>query len=141
MADYVSFNSVGDFEAKVREAVSRKEDIRIKTSRNTSEALAVIKRILEENGLRFRVYTSMRSGAATAATAGGVALLSEAIPIATAVAPTPVMVVLGTVGVGAAVGIAAHRIATRNPDYEVVKYPLKKELWLRYKTRIDVSEA
>ena len=82
----------------------------------------------------------MRAGAATAATAGSVALLSEAIPMATAVALAPAMAVLGTVGISAAVGIAAHRIITRNPDYEVVKYPLRNEVVLCYKTRIEVEK-
>jgi hypothetical protein len=36
-------------------------------------------------------------------------------------------------GLASAAAISAHNLATRNPDYEIAKYPLAKKLVINYK--------
>ena len=134
------YNSEDDFEERIRDDLKNKKDFCVKTSKNMSFAVASIKTIMKESGLRCRVYTSKRSGAATTAAVGGLAVLSiESIPFATALAFTPAAVVVGIVGIGAGIGILVHNIATRNPDYEVIKYPLSGDIVVKYRTRIEVK--
>ncbi len=60
MVEQTSFNSIEDFERQVRGAVDRREDLRIKTNKNRVDVIKTIRKVLEEAGLRYRVYTRFR---------------------------------------------------------------------------------
>ncbi|QBR00494.1 hypothetical protein [Paraburkholderia pallida] len=80
---------------------------------NFSEAVSHIEKMIEDEGLRCRVYTKGRAAAVAAA----------AIPVA----PT----VIG--GWAAGIGIAAHNLVTFNPDYEIAKNMIMGTLTIEYK--------
>ncbi|MBN6527901.1 hypothetical protein JZM32_07840 [Acinetobacter pittii] len=88
---------------KIKEMVNKKlsfiiEDI---DRRKMSGAVKLVENIIEQKGLKCRVYSVGRSAALTGA-----------------VIPTPVTV-LG--GWAAGIAIGAHNLATWNPDYEIAK--------------------
>ncbi|KHK59006.1 hypothetical protein PI87_02870 [Ralstonia sp. A12] len=66
---------------------------------------------IEKAGLRCRVYTEYRAAAMAGSLFSGIA---------------------SVVGVASAVGIAAHRLATMNPDYEIGKNKLAGTITVRY---------
>ena len=70
---------------------------------NMGEAINTVEKIIEDKGLKCRVYTKGRSATVAAA----------AIPAS----PT----VIG--GWAAALGIGIHNVLTWNPDYEIAKNP------------------
>ncbi len=72
---------------------------------NTSNVAKKLEKAIEEKGLRCRIRTSHR-------VAG----------IAASLIPTGITQVAG---VATAIGIVAHNLATYNPDYEIIKCPLK----------------
>lgn len=74
-----------------------------------SECVVQVEKIIESNGFTCRVYTEGRiAGVASGA------------------------LVLG-LGLATAVGIAAHNIATFNPDYEVGKNLVKNKITVNFK--------
>ena len=76
--------------------------------------------------MRCRIYTSkIALVAGTAYLAGGTTALIALAPIAAPLA--------GLAGMASLAGIAAHRIATRNPDYEIIKYPVSSSIVVEYK--------
>lgn len=58
---------------------------------------------IESRGMKCRIYTSKRVASLALGLIPGVPLLAS---------------------IGSAVGIAAHNIATFNPDYELIKHPV-----------------
>lgn len=78
-----------------------------------SDAVSTIEKLIESQGLKCRVYTKGRAAAMGAA----------AIPVS----PT----IIG--GWAAGLFIAAHNIATWNPDYEVAKNIATGSLTITYK--------
>lgn len=140
MGDSSKFNSAEEFVEDLRRKIQAKDDFVVKTEKNMKEAVAAIRTVIEAEGLRCRVYTKRRGSAAATAVVGGTAVLTlEVVPYAVGLALFPYAAVIGLAGIAASLGIAAHRIATKNPDYEVIKSPLSKEIFVKYKTRIDVS--
>ena len=66
-----------------------------------SEAVSIIEKAIEEAGMSCRIYTKGRIAAAGASVVGGVT---------------------GVLVVASAVAIAAHNLATWDPDYEIAKH-------------------
>ena len=80
-------------------------------SSGMSDAVARIENAIESAGLRCRVYTYGRVAATGASFFGGVT---------------------GLVGLASTVGIAAHNLATLNPDYEIAKHMVDNMLTVKY---------
>jgi len=76
-----------------------------------SEAVEFVENKIEANGLRCRVYTYGRVAAAGGTLFGGIT---------------------GVFGVASVVGMAAHNLATLNPDYEIAKHLVDNMLTVRY---------
>jgi hypothetical protein len=76
---------------------------------NISATVTKIEGRIEKAGLSCRVYSEYRAAS-----------------MATLFSPAAI------VGLGAAVGIAAHNIATFNPDYEIAKNKLAGTLTVKY---------
>lgn len=77
-----------------------------------SSAIQKIENAIEPAGLKCRVYTKGRIAAAGASIFGGIT---------------------GVAGVASAISIAAHNLATYNPDYEIVKHLVDNSLSVLYK--------
>lgn len=76
-----------------------------------SATVSKIEGRIEKRGLRCRVYTEYRATAMAGSLFSGVA---------------------SVVGVASAVGIAAHRLATINPDFEIGKNKLAGTITVKY---------
>ena len=76
------------------------------------DAVSMVETAIESKGMRCRVYTYGRIAAAGGSFFGGIT---------------------GLVGIGSAVGIAAHNIATLNPDYTIAKHLVDNMLTVKYK--------
>lgn len=76
------------------------------------EAAKKVEELIESQGMRCRIYTYGRVAAAGASLFGGVT---------------------GVLGVASAVGMAAHNVATLNPDYEIAKHRIDNMLTVKYK--------
>ncbi|MFM5532908.1 hypothetical protein ACET64_04230 [Aeromonas veronii] len=77
-----------------------------------SAAVTKLENTIEPAGLTCRVYTKGRIAAAGASIFGGIT---------------------GLAGIASAVTIAAHNLATYNPDYEIVKHLVDNSLSVLYK--------
>ncbi|OBW95187.1 hypothetical protein QV02_05990 [Gallibacterium anatis] len=71
-----------------------------------------VEAVIEQNGFTCRVYTENR------AVSMGATLLSG---------------IGGVIGAAAAIGIAAHNLATYNPDFEIGKNLIDKKINVTYK--------
>ncbi len=75
-------------------------------------AVTGVENLIESEGLSCRVYTVGRSVAAGGSLFGGIT---------------------GLAGIASAIGIAAHNLATFNPDYEIGKHKIDNKLTVTYK--------
>lgn len=75
-------------------------------------AVTTLENKIESAGMKCRIYTFGRIAAAGGSFFGGIT---------------------GVVGLASAVGIAAHNLATFNPDYEIAKYPIDNRIVAKYK--------
>jgi hypothetical protein len=98
---------------KIDQLISSKQSFTLTGVSHMKKAVATLERKIERKGLKCRIYTKGR-----AATVG-----AAAIPFS----PT----VIGGWLAGAAIGV--HNLATFNPDYEIAKKPISKELEISYK--------
>jgi hypothetical protein len=103
----ISASSLTD--EKLHTLISEKRSFKVTSVANISEVVAQVEPKIEAAGLKVRVYTEYR----TAALAG------EAL--------------IGGLGALAAVGIAAHNLATWDPDYEIGKNKLSDSVTVTYK--------
>lgn len=97
---------------------------------NMSEAVKTVEKLIEDRGLRCRIYQKGRVAAAiggTTVATGWIPVAGEAVILAAAAAT--------------AVGSAAHHLATFNPDYEVAKNLVTGTLTLTYQKKREVPEA
>jgi len=94
---------------KVQSALTSHEDFVIKDIPDLGKAVNKLEKLIEGNNMSCRIYTAGRSASILAG------------------------VVSPITGIASAVGIAAHRLATINPDYEIAKHPLDGKLNLVYK--------
>ena len=92
--------------------IQRKESFTITRVKNFSQAVKKIERLIEAQNLSCRIYTAGRSTTMAATLASGPAVIF---------------------GLVSAAAISAHNLGTRNPDYEIAKYPLAKKLVINYK--------
>lgn len=77
-----------------------------------SDAVSKLEQLIEGEGLSCRIYTYGRVAAAGGSLFGGVT---------------------GVLGIASAVGMAAHNLATYDPDYEVAKHNIDNKLTVTYK--------
>lgn len=129
-----------DLRNKISSIVEQRASIEIKEVKDIDKVLSIVKAAMKDHGASFRVRTNKRAAAAVATTGTGLvggttlAIVAElTTPFGVAAmgaAAAPFVVAVGLVG-GA--GILAHRIITKNADYEIVKHPLKKQLDLIFK--------
>ena len=96
----VTFNGWESLEAKVTTLIAEKSSFAVVDVPSGKQSLAVemIERVIESTGMKCRVRTANRGwaiGALTALTLGGAAV--------------------------AAAAVGAHNLATKDPDYEIVK--------------------
>jgi hypothetical protein len=92
--------------------IKKKDSFTLTHVKNFSQTVKRVERLIESQGLSCRIYTAGRSTTMAAALASGPAVLF---------------------GLGSAAAIAAHNLATINPDYEIAKYPLADKLEVNYK--------
>lgn len=76
-----------------------------------SDVVDSIERVIEKKGLSCRIYTRGRVAAAGGSFLGGLT---------------------GVIGVVSTIGIAAHNIATYDPDYEIAKHQIDNKLTITY---------
>lgn len=127
----VEFTTIDALKADVKQILETKSSFEVVNIGNISDVVSELKKIIEGSGLRCRTYTSKRSVITTTATAGGVAGWASMtiIPVmGVSLAP-----VVGLAGIAATVGIGAHRLATWNPNYEIIKHPLSRKVVVEYK--------
>lgn len=102
-----------EMETKGKELVEKHETFEVRgLSGRMGSAISAMERIIEENGMKCRVYTYGRIAAAVGSVFGGVT---------------------GVAGVASAIGIAAHNVATFDPDYEIAKHLVDHKLSVNYK--------
>ena len=94
---------------KIEQLISRRMSFQAVGLSDIGRIVEAIEGCIEKTGMRCRVYTEYR----TAALAGEI--------------------FLGGIGLIAAAGIAAHNIATFNPDYEIGKNKLNGSVTVTYK--------
>lgn len=97
---------------KISELLKAKQTFEITgLSGRMNEAVKWVEGRIESHGLRVRVYTYGRVAAAGGSFFGGIT---------------------GAIGMASAVGIAAHNLATLNPDYEIAKHLVDNMLTVKY---------
>lgn len=98
---------------KVKNLISDNESFEVVgLSGRMGSAVSKVENLIETQGLSCRIYTYGRVAAAGGSFFGGVT---------------------GVVGIASAIGMAAHNLATYNPDYEVAKHVIDNKLSVKYK--------
>ncbi|GAB6070851.1 hypothetical protein JCM30760_19480 [Thiomicrorhabdus hydrogeniphila] len=111
----ISFSEIGN--GKLQEFIKQKKTFEVVgASGNISEAVQAVEKAIESLGLSCRIYTKGRIAAAGATVFGGVT---------------------GVLGAASAIGIAAHNLATYDPDYEVIKHMVDNKLSVVYQHEED----
>lgn len=95
----------------IERLIKLKINFSIKTD-NLSEEATRVEKIIEDNDFSCRVYTENRSALVGASALSGIG---------------------GIFGIASAVGIAAHNLATYNPDFEIGKNLVDKQINIVYK--------
>jgi len=88
-----------------------------------SNTLTWLEQAIEKQGMSVRIYMRARK----------ISMGSFAGFAGASIIGAPVALGAVAIGVVAGVGIAAHNLATLNPDYEVGKHPLGSTLYVDYK--------
>ncbi|WP_090263233.1 MULTISPECIES: hypothetical protein [Pseudomonas] len=99
---------------KILEKIKKKESFILEKvdSMKFNSAIETLERLIESQGFKCRIYTSGRIAAAGATVAGGFT---------------------GIFGALSGIAIAAHNIATWNPDYEIAKNFFGSSIHVTYK--------
>ena len=98
---------------KAKSLIEKRESFEVLgLSGRMDSAVSKVEYLIESSGLTCRVYLYGRVVAAGASLFGGVT---------------------GLLGIASAVGMAAHNLATYNPDYEVAKHKIDNKLTVKYK--------
>lgn len=94
--------------------VKNKESFTIEKIDNSkfSDTVKVLEKIIEDKGLKCRIYTIGRIAAVGAVAVSGWATVA---------------------GIASGLAIGAHNIATWSPDYEIAKSPLTQTVYVQYK--------
>ena len=107
----ISYEEIESSETK--ELISNHKSFEIiGLSGRMGSAVSQIENIIENKGLSCRVYTYGRVASAGATLVGGIT---------------------GLAGLASTVGMAAHNLATYNPDYEIAKHLVDNKLSINYK--------
>lgn len=93
--------------------IAQKRNMELYGIDNMDIAVSRIEQIIEKQGFSCRIKTANRAAG-----------------IAVAAIPNPITAVIG---IGTAIGIAAHNIATFNPDFEIIKNYVNNKITLHYK--------
>ncbi len=102
-----------DLKSNIDRCISNKSSFSvIGLSGKMNLAIELIENAIERKDLSCRVYTSGRIAAVGGSFFGGIT---------------------GIAGVLSSVGIAAHNLATYNPDYEIAKHLIDNKLTIEYK--------
>lgn len=96
---------------ELRALIDKRESFTITRVTNFKQTVKKIEQIIEQNGATCRIYTAGR-----------------AATMAISLIPSPALLF----GLASAVAITAHNIATRNPDYEIAKFPLSDTIVVNY---------
>ena len=96
-------------ESKLDELICQNQSFQVVAVSNISSTVSKIEGRMEKLGLKCRIYTEYRSAS-----------------IASLFSPAAIF------GLGAAVGIGLHNLATFNPDYEIGKNKLAGTLTVKY---------
>ncbi|EGR0230472.1 hypothetical protein BST50_17340 [Vibrio vulnificus] len=99
-------------EQALSDLIRRHESFTLTKVKNFNQTVKKVEHLIEKQGLSCRVYTAGRSATMAAALASGPAVIF---------------------GLASAAAIAAHKVATLNPDYEIAKYPLADKLVVNFK--------
>lgn len=99
------------FQLFLQRLVEYRMNFSINTDDLSREATRV-EAVIEQNGFTCRVYTENRVASMGAALLSGIG---------------------GVIGAAAAIGIAAHNLATYNPDFEIGKNLIDKKINVTYK--------
>ena len=132
----LKFVTIKELKADVKSMLEVNSSFEVVDINDMSEAVSVLEKTIEECGLRCRTYTSKRSAVTAAVAAGGVAGTVGASTVGVVFIPVvgvSLAPILGLAGISTAIGIGLHRLATRNPDYEIIKHPLSKKIVVEYK--------
>lgn len=98
---------------KLKEIISQKKSfVVLGLSERMDSSVTSVERSIESSGMSCRVYLYGRVAATGASFFGGVT---------------------GVLGIASAVGMAAHNLATFNPDYEIAKHKIDNKLTVTYK--------
>ncbi|MEM5450756.1 hypothetical protein AB3X91_07615 [Paraburkholderia sp. BR14263] len=97
---------------KLDSLIASKTSFQIVSIQHMSSVVEKVENRIEKAGLTCRVYTEYRSAAMAGSLLGGVTALA---------------------GVASAAAIAAHNLATWDPDYELGKNQVKGQLTVVYK--------
>lgn len=98
---------------KAPDLIKDHETFAISDALDTTRIAAQIEKIIEYHGMTCRVYNANRS-----------------LSIASALIPTPQTILFGVIS---ALSIGIHNLATRNPDYEVIKCLVDNQVIVVYK--------
>lgn len=99
--------------ARTRELINNRASFEIiGLSGRMGSAVAQIENLIETHNLTCRVYTFGRVVAAGGSLFGGIT---------------------GVLGVASAIGMAAHNLATYDPDYEIAKHLVDNKLLVDYR--------
>jgi hypothetical protein len=96
---------------KIDQLIKQNASFQVVAVRDIGRVVEKIEGRIEKERLTCRVYTEYRAAATAGSLFSGVA---------------------SVVGVASAVGIAAHRLATYNPDYEIGKNKIAGTVTVRY---------
>lgn len=97
---------------KLKELVNAQESFEIiGLAGKIRKIVEKVENAIESNGYRCRIYTYGRVAAAGASFFGGIT---------------------GLLGIGSAAAMAAHNLATLNPDFEVAKHPIDNMVSVKY---------
>lgn len=98
---------------KVLDLIKSKKSFEIVSlSGRMDSAVTSIENVIESQNLKCRVYTYGRVAAAGGSFFGGIT---------------------GVIGIASAIGMAAHNLATLNPDYEIAKHIIDNKLSINFK--------
>lgn len=141
----MEFKEIPDAYKSIRSDVSRaiesKSSIELVNIEDMNFAITLLEEAFKGKKVRYRIKTDKRASVPGKVATGGAAIIGASVAVEAAAVAAPIAVAslaiagaaLTGIGAIALTGIAAHRIFTANPDYEVIKYPALKKIGLVYK--------
>ncbi|MDD5157244.1 hypothetical protein [Sulfurimonas sp.] len=138
LADIENFTTDELSTEKIDALIKSKKSFQIVAIKDMSHVVNKLEGAIEKQNLKCRVLTSYRGAVAGAAGVGGVATAGAIAGVGaaagTAIIAFPAIAL-------ASVALAAHRLATYDPDYEIEKNLFQKNVKVLYKRDIMKEEA